>query len=93
MQNLILYDSQSKSTLPRIVSKKNTLSIETKDNNNNNNNNNNNSGLLTVYPPGDSLPVKSYNIKNEKLQYTTEKKKDEVYNIKSNNIGLLKDIV
>ena len=46
-----------------------------------------------MYPPGDSSPVKNYNIKNEKLQYTTEKKKDEVYNIKSNNIGLLKDIV
>ena len=82
MYNLILYDSHSKSTLPRIMSKKTTLSIETKDNNNNNNNNNNNdnsnnnnSGLLTVYPPGGSSPVKNYNIKNEKLQYTTEKKK------------------
>ena len=35
--------------------------------NNNNNNNNNNNGVLTVYPPSGSSPVKNYNIKNEKL--------------------------
>ena len=34
---------------------------------NNNNNNNNNNGLLTVYPPNGSSPVKNYNIKKEKL--------------------------
>ena len=32
-----------------------------------NNNNNNNNGVLTVYPPSGSSPVKNYNIKNEKL--------------------------
>ena len=30
-------------------------------------NNNNNNGLLTVYPPSGSSPVKNYNIRNEKL--------------------------
>ena len=34
----------------------------------NNNNNNDNNGLLTVYPPSGSSPVKNYNIyKKEKL--------------------------
>ena len=38
-----------------------------------NNNNNDNNGLLTVYPPSGSSPVKNYNIyKKEKLQYTTK---------------------
>ena len=32
-----------------------------------NNNNNNNNGLLTVYLPNGSSPVKNYNIKKEKL--------------------------
>ena len=32
-----------------------------------NNNNNYNNGLLTVYPPNGSSPVKNYNIKKEKL--------------------------
>ena len=36
-------------------------------------NNNNNNGLFTVYPPSGSSPVKNYNIKNEKLQYTPKK--------------------
>ena len=31
---------------------------------NNNNNNNNNNGLLTVYPPRGSSPVKNYNKKS-----------------------------
>ena len=31
------------------------------------NNNNYNNGLLTVYPPNGSSPVKNYNIKKEKL--------------------------
>ena len=36
----------------------------------------NSNGLLTVYPPGvANSPVKDYNIKNEKLQYTTKKNK------------------
>jgi len=30
-------------------------------------NNNNNNGLLTLYPPSGSSPVKNYNIKKEKL--------------------------
>ena len=34
---------------------------------------NNNTGLFTVYPPSGASPVKNYNIKNEKLQYTTKK--------------------
>ena len=34
----------------------------------------NSNGILTVYPPGGvNSPVKDYNIKNEKLQYTTKK--------------------
>ena len=41
-----------------------------------NNNNHNNNGLLTVYPPSGSSSVKNYKIKYE------------IYNIKSNNIGL-----
>ena len=39
-----------------------------------------------MYTPSGSSPVTNYNIKNEKLLYTT--KKIEIYNIKSNNIGL-----
>ena len=41
-----------------------------------NNNNNDNNGVLTVYPPSGSSPVKNYNINKE------------IYDIKSNNIGL-----
>ena len=40
------------------------------------NNNNDNNGVLTVYPPSGSSPVKNYNINKE------------IYDIKSNNIGL-----
>ena len=34
----------------------------------------NNNGLLTVHPPSGASPVKNYNIKSEKLQYTTKNK-------------------
>ena len=44
----------------------------------------NNNGLLTVYPPNGSLPIKKYNIKKENCNI----KKCEIYNIKTNNIGL-----
>ena len=37
-------------------------------------NNNNNNGLLTVYPPSGSSPVKNYNIKNEKTLIYYQKK-------------------
>ena len=44
-----------------------------------------------MYPASGSSPVKNYNIKNEKLQYTT--KKIEIYNIKRNNISDYKMIL
>ena len=50
--------------------------INFNNNSNNNSNNNNNNGLLTAYPPSGSSPVENFNIKYE------------IYNIKSNNIGL-----
>ena len=34
--------------------------------------NNNDNGLLTVYPPSGSSPVKNYNIKKEKLYYAAK---------------------
>ena len=51
-------------------------------------NDNNNNGLLTVYPPGGSSPVKNYNIKRMKNYNVLQKKTIEIYNMKSNNIGL-----
>ena len=38
-------------------------------------NDNNNNGLLTVYPPGGSSPVKNYNIKRMKNYNILQKKK------------------